>query len=67
MVRLFCFGFEVNTGCWSKDATISKWLSDRGMSADDGYAYFVKRAAEIAISQGRRPVQWVEVGAQPRC
>ena len=25
------------------------------------YAYFVKRAASIAISQGRRPVQWVEV------
>ena len=31
------------------------------MSADDGYAYFVKRAASIAVAQGRRPVQWVEV------
>jgi hexosaminidase len=28
---------------------------------DEGYAYFVQRAANIAISQGRRPVQWSEV------
>ena len=54
-------GDEVNTGCWSQNADIAKWLSDRGMSPDDGYAYFVKRAAQIALDQGRRPVQWVEV------
>ena len=54
-------GDEVNTACWTKSSEISKWLSERNMSADDGYAYFVKRAAQIALSQGRRPVQWVEV------
>jgi hypothetical protein len=31
------------------------------MTTDDAYAYFVKRVAAIAISQGRRPVQWSEV------
>lgn len=37
------------------------WLTKMGFTADQGYAYFVKRAADIAIAQGRRPVQWVEV------
>ena len=37
------------------------WLDAKGLSADDGYAYFVQRAARIALAQGRRPVQWVEV------
>jgi len=31
------------------------------MSADQGYAYFVKRVADMAIAQGHRPVQWSEV------
>ena len=31
------------------------------MSADDGYAHFVKNTAAIAMAQGRRPVQWSEV------
>jgi hexosaminidase len=31
------------------------------MSADDGYAYFVKRVSDIAIAQGHHPVQWSEV------
>ena len=31
------------------------------MSADDGYAYFVKKTAAFAVAQGRRPVQWSEV------
>ena len=54
-------GDEVGTDCWTRTPSIAKWLSDRGMSADDGYAYFVKRAADIALAQGRRPVQWSEV------
>ena len=54
-------GDEVNTECWSKTPAIKAWLDKQGMTADDGYAYFVKRVAEIAIAQGRRPVQWVEV------
>jgi len=54
-------GDEVNTQCWTQSATISRWLSAHQMTADEGYAYFVKRAASIALAQGRRPVQWVEV------
>lgn len=54
-------GDEVNTQCWTETPAVAKWLSDRGMSADDGYAYFVKRVSAIAMSQGRRTVQWSEV------
>ena len=54
-------GDEVNTKCWTSTPAIKKWLDAHGLSADDGYAYFVKRAASIAIAQGRRPIQWVEV------
>eukprot|EP01062_Namystynia_karyoxenos_P048309 TRINITY_DN3672_c0_g1_i4.p1 TRINITY_DN3672_c0_g1~~TRINITY_DN3672_c0_g1_i4.p1 ORF type:complete len:529 (+),score=186.51 TRINITY_DN3672_c0_g1_i4:78-1664(+) len=54
-------GDEVNTGCWTKTPAIADWLQKQGMSADDGYAYFVKRAAAIALAQEHRPVQWSEV------
>jgi len=54
-------GDEVDTKCWTRTNSTKRWLADRKMSADDGYAYFVKRAAEVAREQGRRPVQWVEV------
>ena len=43
---------------------IAAWLRARNMTEDDGYAYFVSRAAKIAIAQGRRPVQWSEVRAK---
>ena len=33
----------------------------KNMTADDGYAYFVKKVGQIAIANGRRPVQWSEV------
>lgn len=54
-------GDEVNTDCWTKTPSVADWLKKQGMSADDGYAYFVKRVAEIAIAQGHHPVQWSEV------
>jgi hexosaminidase len=54
-------GDGVNTGCSTKTLAIAGWLKNKNMSAGDAYGYFVKRAAEIAISQGRRPVQWNEV------
>ena len=54
-------GDEVNTACWGKVPAIKAWLAAHNMTEDDGYAYFVKRVAQIAIDQGRRPVQWVEV------
>jgi len=31
------------------------------MTADDGYGYFVQKVAGIAVSQGRRPIQWNDV------
>ena len=51
----------MNTDCWTETPSVAAWLADRNMTGDDGYAYFVKRTAEIAFSQGRRPVQWSEV------
>ena len=54
-------GDEVNTDCWTADEDISAWLTEQGMTEDDGYAYFVGRASDIAVSQGRRPIQWSEV------
>ena len=54
-------GDEVNTDCWTRTPAVKKWLDAKGLTADEGYAYFVKRAAAIALAQGRRPVQWVEV------
>jgi len=53
-------GDEVDTSCWTKTPAIAAWLTAQNMTADDGYAYFVKRVAEIAIAQGHRPVQWCE-------
>lgn len=54
-------GDEVKTECWSTTPHVAAWLNKTNRTADDGYAYFVKRAADIAISQGHRPVQWSEV------
>ena len=49
------------SGCWTKTPSVAAWLKARNMTADDGYAYFVKKAAEMVINLGKRPVQWVEV------
>lgn len=54
-------GDEVDTKCWDQVPSISSWLKERNLTADQGYAVFVKKTAEIAMSQGRRPVQWSEV------
>jgi hexosaminidase len=54
-------GDEVNTACWDKTPSVKTWLDERKMSADDGYAYFAQRAAQIALGHGRRPIQWSEV------
>jgi len=54
-------GDEVDTSCWSKTPAVADWLQKQGMTPDDGYAYFVNRAAGYAKAQGRRPVQWSEV------
>jgi hexosaminidase len=54
-------GDEVNTGCWDSTPSVSSWLKDRGLTADDGYALFVRRVGQMALANGRRPVQWAEV------
>ncbi|KAL1507780.1 hypothetical protein AB1Y20_007390 [Prymnesium parvum] len=54
-------GDEVDTACWTSTPSIASWLAARGWSADDGYAYFVKQTAALAMAAGRRPVQWSEV------
>eukprot|EP00939_MAST-03C_sp_MAST-3C-sp1_P002177 g2177.t1 len=54
-------GDEVDTSCWTNTPETADWLKARNMTGDDGYAYFVKRAADIALSKGRRPIQWSEV------
>jgi len=64
-------GDEVDTSCWTKTPAVKAWLDARNMTADDGYAYFVKRVAGMAIDQDHRPVQWSEVfdhfkGALPK-
>jgi len=54
-------GDEVDTSCWSSTPAVANWLAKQDMTPDEGYAYFVKRAATIVRSQGHRPVQWSEV------
>jgi len=54
-------GDEVDTTCWTQTPAVAQWLQDHNMTADQGYAYFAKRVEDIAIAQGRRPVQWEEV------
>lgn len=54
-------GDEVDTTCWTNTPAIAAWMAAQNLTADGAYAYFVKRAADIALSQGRRPVQWSEV------
>jgi len=54
-------GDEVNTACWGEVPAIKDWLERHNFTGDDGYSFFVKKAADIALAQGRRPVQWVEV------
>lgn len=50
-------GDEVNSGCYGTDPTVAAWLKKMGFnSTDQGYGFFVKKAAEIAMAQGRRPV-----------
>jgi hexosaminidase len=54
-------GDEVDTTCWTKTPSVASWLQKRNLTADEGYAYFVKRVAGMAIERGHRPVQWSEV------
>jgi hexosaminidase len=54
-------GDEVNTKCWDETPSVFSWLQENGLTADGGYAFFVRRVGEMASAYGRRPVQWAEV------
>lgn len=54
-------GDEVDTTCWIQTPAIAAWLLAHGMTPNDGYKYFTRRAAQSVIQRGRRPVQWSEV------
>jgi len=54
-------GDEVDTTCWTRSTQISQWMQRQGLTADQTYMYFVKRAQDIALAQGRSPVNWEEV------
>ena len=54
-------GDEVDTACWDSTPAVADWMAANGMTADDAYAYFVGRAAQMAIARGKRPIQWSEV------
>jgi hexosaminidase len=51
-------GDEVNTACWTSTPAVTAWLKVKNMTANDAYGYFATKVADIAIQQGRRPVQW---------
>jgi len=54
-------GDEVNTDCWTQSPSISAWLTQNGLTPDQGYEYFVNRSQSIARSQGRDVVGWEEI------
>ena len=45
-------GDEVDTSCWSSTPSVKAWLDKQNMTPDQGYAYFVKKVADMAIAQG---------------
>ena len=46
-------GDEVNTACWDSTPAVAAWMKEHGYTADQAYAYFVKKVADIAIAQGK--------------
>jgi hexosaminidase len=55
-------GDEVEYWCWSSSPHVLAWAKEQGYnSTEDIYKYFLDRAAQLARSYGRTPVQWVEV------
>jgi hexosaminidase len=54
-------GDEVDTYCWSLHPYIVNWLSERGLSLEGGYEYYVKRIQAIVWSLNRMVVGWQEI------
>lgn len=51
-------GDEVDTTCWMVTPSVASWLKARNFTGDDGYAYFVKRAAELGFANVRNLLAW---------
>jgi len=55
-------GDEVSYDCWEQSPHIQAWEKEQGLDgSEDVYKYFVDRVSQMAIAQGKHPVQWVEV------
>lgn len=54
-------GDEVDTGCWTEVERVANWIKQQGWTNSDAYHYFVNRAANIVMDQGRNPVNWDDV------
>ena len=54
-------GDEVDTDCWAAHPYIMEWLSQRGLSLNGGYEYYVKRVQAIAWALNRTVVGWQEI------
>lgn len=55
-------GDEVSYTCWEASSDIRAWEAANNLSgSEDTYKYFVDQVATIARTQGRLPIQWVEV------
>ena len=54
-------GDEVVYSCWRATPAIMAWLEERGMTVQDGFLYFTKRAHAMAAALGRTVVGWQEL------
>lgn len=54
-------GDEVDTYCWSIHPYIVNWLTERGLSLEGGYEYYVKRVQAIVWGLQRMVVGWQEI------
>lgn len=52
-------GDEVDTNCWSQRPAIMRWLSERGMTLNQGFEYYLKRVIKyVSGVLGKTIVVW---------
>jgi len=54
-------GDEVDTSCWTSTPSIAAWMQQNNITTNGAYMYFVLKVHQMAIAQGRNPVNWEEV------
>eukprot|EP00039_Didymoeca_costata_P010737 m.145292 g.145292 ORF g.145292 m.145292 type:complete len:835 (+) comp14943_c1_seq1:283-2787(+) len=57
----FLGGDEVNTGCWSANATVMAWAKQQNLTASQLQAYFEKQVVGITRNLGKQVIVWQEV------